>query len=98
MLLTTDFHTWEGILCDKETVNMKEAARLATPEHLKIRPVTPLDVYIKVGPSPSVPQTTQGLIGWRSTIPDLQLERYGRSRFLKGDFCKQMNWPPEGVS
>ncbi|KAM8946849.1 ciliary microtubule inner protein 1 [Pelodytes ibericus] len=90
--------TFHDELMKNDTEGMKEMTRLKTPEHMQIRPVTPLDTYIKVGPSPSVPQTTQGLVGWRSAIPELQLERYGRSRFLKGDFCKHMNWPPEGVS
>ncbi|CAH2303063.1 Hypothetical predicted protein [Pelobates cultripes] len=92
--LTTSYNE----LVNNEEAVTKEKGRLKTPEHLRVRPVTPLETYIKVGPSPVVPQTTQGLIGWRSTIADLQLECYGRSRFVKGDFCKRMNWPPEGVS
>ncbi|XP_075071405.1 ciliary microtubule inner protein 1 [Mixophyes fleayi] len=71
---------------------------LTVPEHLQARTVTPLEKYIKVGQSPAVPQTTQGLIGWRSTIPELQLERYGRAKHLKGDFCKSMKWPAEGLA
>ncbi|XP_075427765.1 ciliary microtubule inner protein 1 [Ascaphus truei] len=85
-------------LVKDETEGKEERVRLKTPEHLKVRPVTPVETYIQVGPSPAVPQTTQGLIGWRSTVPGLQLDRYGTSKYLKGDFCKKMNWPAEGVS
>nr|DBA21944.1 TPA: hypothetical protein GDO54_013054 [Pyxicephalus adspersus] len=72
--------------------------RVDISEHLRVRPTTPIEKYIKVDPSPAVPQTTQGLVGWRSTIPSLQLERYGKTRHLKGDFCKRMNWPAEGIA
>ncbi|KAM4691229.1 ciliary microtubule inner protein 1 [Rhinophrynus dorsalis] len=84
-------------LLKNEVEEKKKRVRLETPEHMRVRPVTPVEMYIKVAPSPAVPPTTQGLVGWRSTIPELQLERYGRSRYLKGDFFKQMNWPAEGM-
>ncbi|XP_077316710.1 ciliary microtubule inner protein 1 [Lithobates pipiens] len=58
----------------------------------------PVENLIKVDPSPPVPQTTQGLVGWRSTVPALQLERYGKTKHPKGDFCKRMNWPAEGIA
>ncbi|XP_053310077.1 uncharacterized protein C20orf85 homolog [Spea bombifrons] len=85
-------------LVKNEVEGMKEMPRVKTPEHLRVRAATPVETYIKVGPSPAVPRTTQGFVGWRSAVPELRLERYGSSRFLKGDFCKQMKWPPEGVS
>ncbi|XP_063815128.1 ciliary microtubule inner protein 1 isoform X1 [Pseudophryne corroboree] len=81
-----------------ENKTEENKVQLKVPEHLQVRPVTPVETYIKVGPSPAIPQTTQGLIGWRSTIAELQLEHYGRSKYLKGDFCKSMNWPAEGLS
>ncbi|XP_053549036.1 uncharacterized protein C20orf85 homolog [Bombina bombina] len=82
---------------DQLVEDQKENIQLKIPEHLQPRSMTPMETYIKVTPSPPIPQTTQGLVGWRSTVPELQLERYGRSKFLKGDFCKQMNWPAEGL-
>ncbi|XP_040204035.1 uncharacterized protein C20orf85 homolog [Rana temporaria] len=71
--------------------------RLEVREHLRVRPATPVENFIKVDPSPAVPQTTQGLVGWRSTVPSLQLERYGKTKHPKGDFCKRMNWSAEGI-
>ncbi|XP_063815129.1 ciliary microtubule inner protein 1 isoform X2 [Pseudophryne corroboree] len=88
--------TGYDLLVENKTEENK--VQLKVPEHLQVRPVTPVETYIKVGPSPAIPQTTQGLIGWRSTIAELQLEHYGRSKYLKGDFCKSMNWPAEGLS
>ncbi|KAJ1123495.1 hypothetical protein NDU88_001964 [Pleurodeles waltl] len=66
------------------------------PEHLQVRTTSPLEKYIKVSPSPALPKTTMGLIGWRSTVPGLELERYNTFRHVKGNFFKQMNWPAEG--
>ncbi|XP_018411872.1 PREDICTED: uncharacterized protein C20orf85 homolog [Nanorana parkeri] len=83
---------------DNEEKEHNQKLPLDIPEHLRVRPATPVEEYIKVGPSPAVPQTTQGLIGWRSTVPSLQLERYGKSKHLKGDFCKRMKWPVEGIA
>ncbi|XP_069507178.1 ciliary microtubule inner protein 1 isoform X2 [Ambystoma mexicanum] len=74
-----------------------ESDQLKVPEHLKVRTTSPLEKYIKVSPSPAVPKTTMGLIGWRSTVPGLELERYEPVRHVKGNFFKQMNWPAEGV-
>ncbi|XP_071969710.1 ciliary microtubule inner protein 1 isoform X1 [Engystomops pustulosus] len=83
----------------EKIMEAKESAQqIKVPSHMKIRTVTPLEHYIKVEPSPALPKTTQGLIGWRSTIPALQLERYGRTQHFKGDFCKSMNWPGEGIA
>ncbi|KAM3921801.1 ciliary microtubule inner protein 1 [Leptodactylus fuscus] len=76
----------------------KVTQQIKVPGHMKVRTVTPLEQYIKVEPSPALPQTTQGLIGWRSTVPTLQLECYGRPQHVKGDFCKSMNWPAEGIA
>ncbi|XP_068118171.1 ciliary microtubule inner protein 1 isoform X3 [Hyperolius riggenbachi] len=76
----------------------REVKKLTIPEHLQVRPTTPVEKYIKVDPSPAVPPTTQGLVGWRSSVPKHALERYGKTNYLKGDFCKRMNWPAEGIA
>ncbi|XP_056403452.1 uncharacterized protein C20orf85 homolog isoform X2 [Hyla sarda] len=93
--LTTPYNEsrTENIMEAKET-----APKSKVPDHMNVRIVTPMEQYIKVDPSPALPQTTQGLIGWRSTVPSLQLERYGKTRHLKGDFCKSMSWPAEGIA
>ncbi|XP_033006924.1 uncharacterized protein C20orf85 homolog [Lacerta agilis] len=69
--------------------------KIPLPEHLQIRPVTPVETYIKIHPSPPVPQTTQGFIGWRSTVPGLGLERYSKIISTKGAFYKDVQWPNE---
>uniref|UniRef100_A0A670I0D7 Uncharacterized protein n=1 Tax=Podarcis muralis TaxID=64176 RepID=A0A670I0D7_PODMU len=48
-----------------------------------------------IDPSPPVPQTTQGFIGWRSTVPGLGLERYSKIISTKGAFYKDVQWPNE---
>ncbi|XP_044155985.1 uncharacterized protein C20orf85 homolog isoform X1 [Bufo gargarizans] len=93
------FTTPYNKLRTENVMEAKEAVQqIKVPSHMKVRTVTPMEQYIKVEPSPALPQTSQGLIGWRSTVPNLQLERYGRTRYLKGDFCKSMNWPAEGIA
>uniref|UniRef100_A0A8C3RMG4 Chromosome 20 open reading frame 85 n=1 Tax=Chelydra serpentina TaxID=8475 RepID=A0A8C3RMG4_CHESE len=69
--------------------------KIELPEHLQIRPVTPVEKYIKVYPSPPIPKTTQGFIGWRSSVPGLELERYYQVRSCKGAFHKDLKWPDE---
>ncbi|XP_025041553.1 ciliary microtubule inner protein 1 isoform X2 [Pelodiscus sinensis] len=88
--LTTPF---EELIKDekKEPTKMK----IELPEHLQIRPVTPVEKYIKVYPSPPIPKTTQGFIGWRSSVPGLELERYYQIRSCKGAFHKDLKWPDE---
>ncbi|XP_055507999.1 uncharacterized protein C20orf85-like [Leucoraja erinacea] len=80
-----------------EQEKLRNKCRLLTPEHLKVRPASPISKYIKVGPSPAVPQTTQGLIGWRSAVPGLELERYGSPRRGKWSFLHQMKWPEDSI-
>ncbi|XP_014811403.1 PREDICTED: uncharacterized protein C20orf85 homolog isoform X1 [Calidris pugnax] len=63
----------EELTEDEKKENTKPKIQL--PEHLQVRPVTPVEKYIKVNPSPPVPKTTQGFIGWRSAVPGLELER-----------------------
>ncbi|XP_074898317.1 LOW QUALITY PROTEIN: ciliary microtubule inner protein 1 [Buteo buteo] len=78
---------------DEKKENTKPKIQL--PEHLQVRPVTPVEKYIKVIPSPPVPKTTQGFIGWRSAVPGLELERGFQIQSCKGTFFKDLKWPCE---
>ncbi|EHB00735.1 hypothetical protein GW7_10215 [Heterocephalus glaber] len=73
--------------------------KVELPEHFRIRPVTPIEKYIKVLPSPPVPQTTQGLIGWRSSVPGLSkcLEHDNMIRSCKGAYARGLGWPEQGI-
>ncbi|XP_010192049.1 PREDICTED: uncharacterized protein C20orf85 homolog, partial [Mesitornis unicolor] len=81
----------EELTEDEKKENTKPKIEL--PEHLQVRPVTPLEKYIKVIPSPPVPKTTQGFIGWRSAVPELGLERGFQIQSCKGTFFKNLKWP-----
>ncbi|XP_048353862.1 uncharacterized protein C20orf85 homolog [Sphaerodactylus townsendi] len=125
----------EELLKDEEKQPPKP--KIPLPEHLQIRPVTPVEKYchfpqwleelnsvgwrsvvtpdpigtpptspapspltswsllLVIQPSPPVPQTTQGFIGWRSTVPGLELERYYQIKSCKGAFHKDLKWPNE---
>lgn len=64
----------------------------------KIKPVTPIEEYIHVYPSPKpYPKTTAQTVGWRSTAPGLELEKYGKYAKPKGGLVKQLNWPTEAI-
>ncbi|KGL82982.1 Uncharacterized protein C20orf85, partial [Tinamus guttatus] len=73
----------------------KTKPKIELPAHLQIRPVTPVEKYIKVHPSPPVPKTTQGFIGWRSAVPELELEHGYQIQSCKGRFFKDLKWPCE---
>ncbi|XP_003932674.1 ciliary microtubule inner protein 1 [Saimiri boliviensis] len=93
--LTTPFE--ELIKGDEELQSPKPKIEL--PERFHIRPVTPVEKYIKILPSPPVPQTTQGFIGWRSAVPGLNkcLELDDEIRSCKGAFARELCWPKQGV-
>uniref|UniRef100_A0A4W3JCH9 Uncharacterized protein n=1 Tax=Callorhinchus milii TaxID=7868 RepID=A0A4W3JCH9_CALMI len=82
---------------EAEEKQKRSTCRIETPEHLKVRPATPISKYIQVEPSPPVPKTTQGFIGWRSGIPELGLERFGSIKKVKLSFVNQMKWPEDCV-
>ncbi|KAM6319279.1 ciliary microtubule inner protein 1 [Podargus strigoides] len=83
----------EELTEDKKKVNTQPKIQL--PDHLQVRPVTPVEKYIKVNPSPPVPKTTQGFIGWRSAVPGLELERGFQIHSCKGAFARELKWPCE---
>uniref|UniRef100_A0A3S5ZPE5 Ciliary microtubule inner protein 1 n=1 Tax=Bos taurus TaxID=9913 RepID=A0A3S5ZPE5_BOVIN len=85
------------IKCEEEPATPKPKIEL--PERFRIRPVTPVEKYIKVLPSPPVPKTTQGFIGWRSGVPGLNkcLEHDYEIRSCKGAYAKELNWPKQGI-
>ncbi|KAM9285207.1 ciliary microtubule inner protein 1 [Morus bassanus] len=83
----------EELIEDEKKEDTKPKIQL--PEHLRVRPVTPVEKYIKVIPSPPVPKTTQGFIGWRSAVPGLELEHGFQIQSCKGTFFKDLKWPCE---
>lgn len=52
---------------------------------------------VSVGESPNYPRTSTGMIGWRSTKKDCQLDAYGNGTFRKGDIIRTFKWPREGI-
>ncbi|KAM6339567.1 LOW QUALITY PROTEIN: ciliary microtubule inner protein 1 [Alca torda] len=83
----------EELIEDEKKENTKPQDTAS--RHLQVRPVTPVEKYIKVIPSPPVPKTTQGFIGWRSAVPGLELECGFQIQSCKGTFSKDLKWPCE---
>ena len=56
-------------------------------------------LLLQVLPSPPVPKTMQGFIGWRSGVPGLNkcLEQDYEIRSCKGAYAKELNWPKQGI-
>ncbi|XP_073740046.1 ciliary microtubule inner protein 1 isoform X1 [Callorhinus ursinus] len=73
--------------------------KIELPERFHIRPVTPVEKYIKILPSPPIPKTTQGFIGWRSGVPGLNkcLEHDYEIRSCKGAYANELGWPKQGI-
>lgn len=83
----------------KDDFPSKSSKPKELPPHLKLPPITPVEKYIKVLPSPHpFPRTTTSLYGWRSSSYEHRLERYGGYARNRGTLVKQLNWPPEGIS
>ncbi|XP_058542056.1 uncharacterized protein C20orf85 homolog isoform X2 [Neofelis nebulosa] len=82
---------------DEEPLTPKPQIEL--PERFRIRPVTPVEKYIKILPSPPVPKTTQGFIGWRAGVPGLNkgLAHAFEIRSCKGAYAKELGWPEQGI-
>lgn len=59
------------------------------------QPVLPFQIL----PSPPVPQTTQGFIGWRSAVPGLNksLQLDFEIRSCKGAYARELGWPKQGI-
>ena len=77
----------------------KREKRHKDVEPIQANPVTPIEKYIKVDPSPRpFPKTTAQNIGWRSTHDNLALDKYGKYAKPKGGLVKQLNWPSEAIS
>ncbi|XP_045299710.1 uncharacterized protein C20orf85 homolog [Leopardus geoffroyi] len=82
---------------DEEPLTPKPKIEL--PERFRIRPVTPVEKYIKILPSPPVPKTTQGFIGWRAGVPgpNKGLAHAFEIRSCKGAYAKELSWPEQGI-
>lgn len=63
------------------------------------RVTKPPAFLFQVFPSPPVPKTTQGFIGWRSGMPGLNkcLEHDNEIRSCKGAYARELKWPEQGV-
>ncbi|XP_054993402.1 uncharacterized protein C20orf85 homolog isoform X1 [Sorex araneus] len=73
--------------------------RVEPPEHLRVEPVSSVEEFFQILPSPPVPETTQGFIGWRSGRPGLSkyLEHDFQTRSCKGAYARQLGWPEQGI-
>lgn len=82
----------------KDDIVIKERKKRELPTPIRLPPITPIEKYIHVYPSPKpFPVTTARAIGWRSAQPSLALEIYGPYAKPKGGLIKQLNWPQEGI-
>ncbi|KAM4831190.1 ciliary microtubule inner protein 1 [Urocitellus parryii] len=86
-------------LIEGEEESRTPKPKIQLPERFHIRQMTPVEKYIKVLPSPPVPQTSQGFIGWRSAVPGLNknLQLDFEIRSCKGVYARELGWPKQGI-
>lgn len=85
----------------KDDFKKREQEKAVRPPLTPVRtipPVTPLQERVKVYPSTKpVPSTASAMIGWRSSVDSLKLEKYGGYAKPKGSLIKSLKWPMEAV-
>lgn len=82
----------------KDDFPAKSDQRCQIPTPVKVKAPTPLEDRVKIFPSPQpVPITSGGMIGWRSSVDNLKLERYGGYAKPKGSILKSFKWPAEAA-
>ncbi|XP_049632328.1 uncharacterized protein C20orf85 homolog [Suncus etruscus] len=88
----------EELLQDTEPTSTSKP-KIELPKHFCLQPEIAMEKIIKILPSPPVPKTTQGFIGWRSGVPGLNasLELDSEIRSCKGAYAKQLGWPEQGI-
>ena len=87
-------------LCNEENDVPQGAASVRVKERREKLKLPPIDNVKQLGVGTSTrpfPKTSSGEIGWRSTQPQCQLERYGRYTKPVIGVLKSLNWPPESV-
>ena len=52
---------------------------------------------LKIKSTKPLPSTAARMIGWRSTDPNLKLEKFGSQARKKCDILKVMKWPKEAI-
>jgi len=97
-----------GFVCDhiKETEqklieSRKEDStkeKVKIPDDLVPRPATPIEMFTKIGQSPSYPKTSSAVIGYRSSQRDCNLDNFANRARAKGSLYKQLGWGFEGCN
>lgn len=64
------------------------------PDLMHGEPPIPIYSYMIAKPSPPVPKTSSGMIGWRSSSDTYKLDKFFK-RQIQGNIFKRMDWPIE---